>query len=236
MASKKAPKKSPKKFKAKKPPEKPARQSTNPRYLNFVHNFFYGPKGIVGNALKSAVEAGYSLSMATGKAQAWVGNSRKKASNKAIWDLVQSERQKVENEYELSEKEILKQYKSLCTFDIRKLFDEHGKLIPIHLLDNDTAAAISGFDVSVLKTTVSGETIIEESIKKIKFADKKGALDSMVKIKGMSAPEKHEHTGKDGGPIETKMVEAPPVPKDLAEWEAWMKASISRRAQEEAQG
>lgn len=202
--------------------------SKDPRHRKFVHNFFYG-KGTVGNALQSAVSAGYSATTAEAKAPAWVGKSREIASNKTLWDLVQAEREKIEGNFELSEEEILRQYKRLCTFDVRKMFGSDGSLIPIHELDDDTAAAITGFDVSVIKVQSLEKTTVEESLKKIKFTDKKGALDSMVKIKGMSAPEKHEHTGKDGGPIESKLVEVPPQPKDLAEWEAWIKVSKAQK-------
>lgn len=47
-----------------------------------------------------------------------------------------------------------------------------------------------------------GETLIGVKIKAIETQRK--SLDMAFKIKGMNAPEKHEHTGKNGGPIEHK--------------------------------
>ena len=38
---------------------------------------------------------------------------------------------------------------------------------------------------------------------KIKWADRKGAIDSIMKSQGWNAAEKFEHSGKGGGPIET---------------------------------
>jgi phage terminase small subunit len=47
-----------------------------------------------------------------------------------------------------------------------------------------------------------------QAVKKTKFklANKKGALDTMAKVLGMIR-ERHEHTGKDGGPIQTEGID-----------------------------
>lgn len=149
----------------------------DPRYRKFVHNYFYGKTGIVGNAAQSAIAAGFAETTARKKAPSWVDNNREQASNRTIWGMIQVEREKIENDYEMSEKEILKQYKRLSSFDIRKLYTTEGSLKKIHELDDDTAAAISGIDI-----TFDHEGI---ETKKIKIIDKKGALDSLAKIKGM---------------------------------------------------
>lgn len=83
---------------------------------------------------------------------------------------------------------ILKEYAKLAFLDIRKVFDETGNLIPIHMLDDDTAAAISGLEVDkkVSKMTdENGEPMIESYLHKIKLSDKKGALDSLAKSLGL---------------------------------------------------
>ncbi len=50
----------------------------------------------------------------------------------------------------------------------------------------------------------------------------------------------HEHTGKNGGPIETKWTNLPPEPKDLDEWQQQMeaaeKARMERQQQQETGG
>lgn len=151
----------------------------DPRYRNFIHNYFYGVTGLVGNAEQSAVKAGFAATTARKKSASWVGNGRQQASNKTIWDMVQVEREKIENDYDMSEKEILKQYKRLATFDIRKLYDPvTGKPICIHKLDDDTAACISGVEIT------SDELGFSET-KKIRVEKRKPALDSIAKIKGM---------------------------------------------------
>lgn len=83
---------------------------------------------------------------------------------------------------------VYKEYAKLAFLDIRKAFDEHGNLIPIHQLDDDTAAAISGLEVDkkVSKMTdENGEPMVESYLHKIKLSDKKGALDSLAKSLGM---------------------------------------------------
>lgn len=83
---------------------------------------------------------------------------------------------------------VLQEYGKIAFLDIRKAFDEKGNLIPIHQLDDDTAAAISGLDVDkkVSKMTdANGEPMVESYLHKIKLSDKKGALDSIAKSLGM---------------------------------------------------
>ena len=76
----------------------------------------------------------------------------------------------------------------MAFLDIRKAFDENGILKPIHELDDDTAAAISGLEVDkkVSKMTdENGEPMVESHLHKIKLSDKKGALDSLAKTLGL---------------------------------------------------
>lgn len=60
----------------------------------------------------------------------------------------------------------------IATFDIRKLFDEDGRRIPIHKLDDDTAAAIVGYEDTLVGT-------------KLKIADKGAALEKAFKHLGL---------------------------------------------------
>ena len=83
---------------------------------------------------------------------------------------------------------MLAEYAKIAFLDIRKAFDGSGNLIPIHELDDSTAAAISGLDVDkkVSKmTNENGEPVVESYLHKIKLSDKKGALDSLAKTLGM---------------------------------------------------
>lgn len=63
-------------------------------------------------------------------------------------------------------------------------------LVPSELIDDDIAAAVS--EVSLTQTGI-----------KIKMYDKRAALVDVGKHLGMFV-DRHEHTGKDGGPIQTE--------------------------------
>ena len=82
----------------------------------------------------------------------------------------------------------------LAYSDPRKLFDKQGKLIPIHELDDDTAAAIASVEVEENYSGRGEERELAGFTKKIKAWDKNTALGHAVKVLGM-ATEKVEHTG-----------------------------------------
>jgi len=64
--------------------------------------------------------------------------------------------------------------------DVRQLYDEHGNMIPPHLMDDDTAATITAIDVEV-SMRGSGENAEPVITKKIRRADKMGALTLLAK-------------------------------------------------------
>ena len=71
---------------------------------------------------------------------------------------------------------VIAELAKLAFLDIRKAFDEEGKLKPIHEIDDDTAAAIAGLEVESL---FEGRGENREQVGpayKIKLSDKKGAL------------------------------------------------------------
>jgi phage terminase small subunit len=67
-------------------------------------------------------------------------------------------------------------------FDPRKLFRRDGSIIPMHNLDDDTAAAIAGVEVFE-KVNEHGKRI--GITKKVKFWDKNSALEKAMKYLGM---------------------------------------------------
>lgn len=102
--------------------------------------------------------------------------------------------------HEVTVDRVLKEYARLAFLDIRKAFDESGNLKPIHELDDDTAAAISGLEVEVKRVAGEADEELEGQphggslrrqhgttarLHKIKLSDKKGALDSLAKYLAM---------------------------------------------------
>lgn len=105
--------------------------------------------------------------------------------------------------HEVTVDRVIQEFARLAFLDIRKAFDEEGRLKPIHELDDETAAAIAGLEVETLFEGRGSEREAIGRLHKVKLTDKKGALDSLARHLGMFI-DKAEITGKDGGPIETK--------------------------------
>ncbi|MBN9520201.1 terminase small subunit [bacterium] len=105
--------------------------------------------------------------------------------------------------HEVTIERVKQEYARLAFLDIRKAFDENGNLKLVHELDDDTAAAIAGLDVEELWEGRGEDRENIGRLRKIKLSDKRGALDSLATHLGMFV-ERHEHTGKDGGPIVTE--------------------------------
>lgn len=101
---------------------------------------------------------------------------------------------------QVTHERIVAEYAKIAFLDTKKLFTDDGAIKPISELDDDTAAALVSFEVAEEKSFDGRPAGL---IKKVKLADKKGALDSLAKIHSMLV-ERHEHTGKNGEAIETK--------------------------------
>lgn len=99
---------------------------------------------------------------------------------------------------EIDADRVLQEYAKIAFLNPRDFYDEDGNLLPIHKMPQNASAALSGIDVVSLFDENAKANV---TTAKIKFIDKKGALDSLAKHLGMFV-EKVEHTGKDGKPIE----------------------------------
>ena len=181
----------------------------NYRNTAFVHEYFYGDQR--GNAEQAARLAGFAHTTARKKSFSWVGDNRQQSTNKVLWDMVDKERRKIAAEYGITQQELMEGYKRDVSFDPRKLFKEDGTAIyNLQELDDDTALALSGFEIDekVLKTVGTGDAEVQVVQRKVKFKfpDKKGNRDSMAKIKGLFI-DKKELTGPDGGPLKITIVD-----------------------------
>ena len=99
---------------------------------------------------------------------------------------------------EISQDRVLAEYAKLAFLDPRRFYDETGALKPVHLLDADVAAALVGVDVV---DSFDKENQSTTTTKKVKFVDKKGALDSVARHLGMFK-DKVEVSGPNGGPMQ----------------------------------
>jgi phage terminase small subunit len=86
--------------------------------------------------------------------------------------------------------------------DVRGLFDEHGNLQHANNLDDEVAAAIQSIEVET-RYEGAGEDRESYRVTKVRLHQKLDALKTLLALHG-KATERHELTGKNGGPIETR--------------------------------
>lgn len=86
---------------------------------------------------------------------------------------------------EITQDRVLKEVARLAFLDIRKAFDEHGNLKPIHEIDDDTAAALAGLDIFEEFEGRGEDRTFIGLTKKMKLNDKTGALTLLMRHLGM---------------------------------------------------
>lgn len=126
------------------------------------------------NATQAAIRSGYSV-----KTAGQIGE--RLLRNVEVAKYLKERMAHREKRTEITQDRVLQEYARIGFFDPRKLFDETGRPLPIGLLDDDTAAVISGVDVATIGNAEQGVG----EILKLKLADKKGALDSIARHLGM---------------------------------------------------
>lgn len=101
----------------------------------------------------------------------------------------------------LTKLDVLSELAKIAMFDIRNLYDEDGEMIPIHELDDATAACITGVEAQRLNTpTAEDPTKTTLLTAKVKLADKRAALVDIGKALGLFT-DKIEHSGPNGIPL-----------------------------------
>lgn len=129
------------------------------------------------NGTQAAINAGYSKKTARNIAsqnltklhiQQYLAELLKKSTEKAGLDV--------------SLEKTLVEITRLAFVDHRNFFDENGNLKPVHELDDNTAAALAGFEVMEEKSgDGKGKQTTIGHIKKIKTYDKNKSLEILAK-------------------------------------------------------
>ena len=143
------------------------------------------------NATQAAIEAGYS------KATAVVQGSRlltKVEVKKAVETATAEVTAKVAVNMGISLERTLREIARIGYFDPRRMFKADGTPLAIHQLDDDTAAAIAGLDVQEVYEGSGEDRRLVGEIKKWKLADKKGALDMLMKHLGGYSEDNRQRT------------------------------------------
>jgi phage terminase small subunit len=148
------------------------------------------------NGTQAAVAAGYSERSARQQATRLLT----KASIRAAIDAATT---KVAEDAGLTKESVLRQLQRMVEADIAQCFDEHGNLKPIHEIPVELRTAIASVESEELWEG-SGEARTRiGSARKVKLWDKNSAIEKAMKHLGL-LKERVEHTGANGGPIQTE--------------------------------
>lgn len=137
------------------------------------------------NGRQAAIRAGYSPKTADQQASRLLRSVKVKQALAPQQAAKVAERAESINRMELSVERTRLEIARLAYFDPRKAWDKDGAPIPLHKLDDDTAAAIAGFEVMEQFEGNGEERRLVGHLKKYKVADKNAALEKASKILGM---------------------------------------------------
>jgi phage terminase small subunit len=134
------------------------------------------------NATQAAIRAGYSAKTASEQAYDLLRKPQ-------IQELISERQQDRKQRTEITQDRVLQELARLAFLDIRRAFNDDGSLKPINELDDDTAAAIAGMDIVEMAGAAGmgpdGVDHIPLQTKKIKLAEKKGAIELLMRHMGM---------------------------------------------------
>ena len=147
------------------------------------------------NATQAYIRAGY-----TGKGAEV--SACKLLTNPKVSEAIQKAIAAREKRTEISQDRVLKEYAKLAFLDPRKFFDEDDNLKRIVDLDDDSAAAVAGMDIQVRFTKNEEDELVQDTVKKIKLVDKKGALDSVAKHLNMFEKDNNKKITVEGIKVE----------------------------------
>jgi phage terminase small subunit len=124
------------------------------------------------NATSAAISAGYSKKTAHSQGPRLLENVE-------IKEAIANKVGKALAKREITAERVLDEIAKLAFLDPRKLFTSDGSLVPIHELDDDTAASIAGLEVNELFEGEGDQKHAFGLLKKIKIADKGTNLERL---------------------------------------------------------
>lgn len=145
-----------------------------------------------GNACRAAESAGYSPGPS-----ARVQSTRMLARPN-IQAAIKARQAELAQKLELTTENVLRSLAQAVHFDPRKLYDESGNLKPINELDDDTAQALSGFEVTEERGSGDERGQVIGYTKKVKWLDKNTARDQAMRHLGLFDKDNKQKNPLDG--------------------------------------
>ncbi|QHM76508.1 hypothetical protein C7M52_02484 [Mixta theicola] len=150
------------------------------------------------NATQAAIRAGYSEKTAPTIA---CENLIKPNVQQRIAELKAERNERVE----ITADYVLRRLAEIDQMDVLDILTESGDLKPVAQWPKVWRTTLSGLDVAVM----GGEEDTAGLLKKIKWPDKVKNLELLgkhISVMAFKEQASHEHTGKNGGPIETAVL------------------------------
>jgi phage terminase small subunit len=187
----------------------------SPKQKRFVEEYL-----IDLNAIQAAIRAGYTEKGA--HTTSW-----RMITNPSIAKEIQRAMKERSERTAITQDRVIQEIARIGFSDPRRLFDATGEMRSIQDLDDDTAAAIAGIDVSV-----SNDGILT---KKIKLWDKNSALEKLAKHLQLFTEKVGLEVSK---PINVNVSGPgfPPAPASIFEWEQQMKEYIKNQKARDTAG
>jgi len=132
------------------------------------------------NATQSAIRAGYSEDTAGS-----IGHENLKKPE--IEAYINELKNDSANALQITREKVLSAWKQLAYYDARKFYDDSGNLLDIQKLDDETAFALAGFEITEEKgiDIITGEFGVTGHTKKIKMSDRTKALEMLTRYLGL---------------------------------------------------
>ncbi|KAA0970298.1 terminase small subunit [Aureimonas fodinaquatilis] len=147
------------------------------------------------NATRAAIRAGYSARSAEVTGHRLLRDAK-------IADAISNAQRDRSRRTELTVDRVLLELGRIGLSDIRGAFTDKGSLLPPEEWTDDFAASVAAVEVISRNTNEKdedGRTVIEH-VHKVRLWDKNSALEKIGKHLAMFI-DRHEHTGKGGGPL-----------------------------------
>lgn len=142
-----------------------------PRQLRFVEEYV-----LDRNGKQAAIRAGYSAASAEVQASRLLRHAQVKAE-------IDRRVAKVSTALDITHERIKREMARIGFSDVRKFYDENGRMLEPHELDDDAAAVISAIEqTEVGKGEGDGEVVLT---RKFKTWNKVAALQDLAKITGL---------------------------------------------------
>lgn len=141
------------------------------------------------NATQAAIRAGYSARTANRE-------GTRLLSKVDIQTEVSRLKLKRSEATDIDARWVIDRLSKIADFDMRKMFDGDGNVLPINQIDDDTAYALASVDIGEL---TSGDDFLTQT-KKFKAADKIKALELLGKHLAMFT-DRVEQTGNTGNVV-----------------------------------